>query len=199
MSVLRTRVAVMITVLCTTGVVGGTMLRGASAAERPALSRLGFYPGYGSAARLRSLENWLGRDMHYVVQFTDYTSGSAFASSVWGQTANTGAFQTIAKRTTFVESVPLTIGLGFGASTAQRAAALNNTLAGRNDTAFRQGATYIKRAGFAGVVIRLGWEFDGNWMPWSARGNEALWAKAYRHHRRRFPLGHPERTLRLDR
>ena len=31
------------------------------------------------------------------------------------------------------------------------------------------------------AVIRLGWEFDGGWMPWSSPGNEALWVQAYRH------------------
>ncbi len=30
-------------------------------------------------------------------------------------------------------------------------------------------------------MIRLGWEFDGGWMPWSSPGNEALWVQAYRH------------------
>ncbi len=178
---LRARVAVLALVLAVTGVIGTAALQSASAAQRPALSRLGFYPGYGSAARLKSLESWLGRETHYVVQFTDYTSGSAFESSVWGQTANGGAFQTIANRTNFIESVPLTLGLGFGASTAQRAAALSATASGRNDAAFRNGAKYIKAANFAGVTIRLGWEFDGNWMPWSAAGNEGLWIHAFRH------------------
>ena len=47
------------------------MLRGASAATGPRCRSLGFYPGYGKVADLHSLESWLGRDTHYVVQFSD--------------------------------------------------------------------------------------------------------------------------------
>lgn len=178
---LRTRIAVIATVLCTTGIVGAQMLRGASAVDRPALSRLGFYPGYGKVSDLHSLESWLGRDTHYVVQFSDASSAGNFGGSIWGQTVKAGAFQTIAHRTTFVESVPLTFGLGFGTSVAQRASALSATASGKNDAAYREGAQHIKNAKFQSVIIRLGWEFDGGWMPWSSNGNEALWAGAFRH------------------
>jgi hypothetical protein len=157
------------------------MLVGASASERPVLSHLGFYPGYGSAAGLTSFEQWLGRKATYVVQFSDANSAKAFSSSIWGQTAKADAFQTVANRVTLVESVPLTIGLGFGSTNAQRVAALNATRSGANDATFRQGAQHIKSAGFRNVIVRLGWEFDGGWMPWSSAGNEALWASAYRH------------------
>ncbi|HEV7526625.1 MAG TPA: hypothetical protein VGP92_16775, partial [Acidimicrobiia bacterium] len=161
---LRTRVAVVAMVLCTTGIVGARMLGGAAATDRPSVSQLGFYPGYGTVSGFRSLENWLGHDARYVVQFSDAANAGAFGGSIWGQTVKPGAFQTIASRTGFVESVPLTMGLGFGATTAQRAAALNATLAGAHDAAYRQGAQYIKQAGFTSVVLRLGWEFDGGWM-----------------------------------
>ncbi len=178
---MRTRIGVVVTVMCTVGAVGAAMLRGAAATERPAVAKLGFYPGYGSAARLNSLDAWLGRNTRYVVQFADAANASQFEASIWGQTVFTGSLKTIASRTTLVESVPLTFGLGFGASKAQHAAALNATLAGRNDAAYRAGAQHLKNAGFNGVVIRLGWEFDGAWMPWSAVGNEALWARTFRH------------------
>ena len=52
---------------------------------------------------------------------------------------------------------------------------------GSNDGAFTVAATYLKNGGFPNAVIRLGWEFDGGWMPWSSPGNEALWVQAYRH------------------
>ncbi len=51
---------------------------------------------------------------------------------------------------------------------------------GSNDVAYRVAATYLRDSGNADAIIRLGWEFDGGWMPWSSRGNEALWVNAYR-------------------
>ncbi len=177
----RARVGVLAAVLGATGIIGAGALHSASAAVRPAVSKLGFYPGYGSAARVNAMDAWLGRGTNYVVQFADGANASQFEASIWGQTKQAGALQTIANRTTLVESVALTFGLGFGATTAQHAAALNATLAGRNDAAYRAGAQHLRSAGFNGVVIRLGWEFDGDWMPWSAVHNEALWVRAFRH------------------
>ncbi len=52
---------------------------------------------------------------------------------------------------------------------------------GSNDGAFRVAANYLKNGGYPAAIIRLGWEFDGGWMPWSSPGNEALWVQAYRH------------------
>ncbi len=171
---------VIIAVLCLTGLVGG-MLGDASAAPAPAVSQLGFYPGYANVSGYTTLETYVGHQARYVVQFADSSSTSAFEGSVWGETTNAGAFQTLSNRVTFVEAVPLTIGLGFGATTAQRATALQATASGANDGAYKVAANYLKTAGYPDAIIRLGWEFDGGWMPWSANGNEALWATAYRH------------------
>jgi hypothetical protein len=167
--------------LCTTAAIASATASHAAATDLPARSQLGFDPGYANLSQLQSLESWLGRDVSYVVQFSESKNASDFESSVWGQTVNAGAFQPIADHVTFVESIPLTIGLGFGASAEERAAALGNTLAGVNDDSYRLAAQYIAQGGFGDVVIRLGWEFDGDWMPWSANGNEDLWASAYRH------------------
>ncbi len=147
-------------------------------------SGLGFYPGYANLARLRSLESFVGRDASYVVQFADQDR-TKFDDSVWGQVANAGAVQTLAGRVTLVESIPLAFGPNLDATTAAgRAAAATNlqaTAGGTYDNEYRRAASYLKTGGFANAVIRLGWEFDGTWYPWSARGNEALWISAYRH------------------
>jgi hypothetical protein len=182
---LFTRVVVVVAVLCSTGLArahtAGAVSSGAAISDRPAFSRLGFDPGYADGSRLQSLQAWLERDTSYVVQFSAYESDSDFEDSVWGQTVGPGAFHDVAPQTTFVESVPLTLGLEFGATTAQRRSALQDTLSGVHDASYLQAAQYLKAAGFSAVVLRLGWEFDGGWMPWSANGNEALWADTYRH------------------
>jgi hypothetical protein len=171
---------VVIAALCLTGL-AGAMVGHASAGPAPAVSRMGFYPGYSNVAGYTALETFVGHQTPYVVQFADASSTSAFTGSVWGETTNAGAFQTLNGGLTFVESVPLTLGLGFGATTAQKATALQATASGANDAAYKVAANYLKAAGYPGAVIRLGWEFDGGWMPWSAVGNEALWTTAYRH------------------
>jgi hypothetical protein len=144
---------------------------------------MGFYPGYADIGRLRSLESLIGRKSSYVVQFADQRS-TAFTSSVWGQVARAGSLQTLAKQVTLVESVPLAFGNNLDATTAAgRAAArtyLSTTANGAWDAIYRTAARYINDGGFPDAIIRVGWEFDGTWYPWSANGNEALWASAYR-------------------
>jgi hypothetical protein len=181
---MRTRVAVVMAALCATGLVGAGMMNRASATDRPVVSQLGFYPGFGNVAGLNSLDSWLGRSAKYIVQFGDISSPSAFESSVWGELVQSGSLQTFTNSTTFVESVPLAFGNFVDASTASGQATarsqLQATANGSNDAAFRVAATYLRDSGNADAIIRLGWEFDGGWMPWSSRGNEALWVNAYR-------------------
>ncbi len=119
------------------------------------------------------------------MQFGDVRSTDAFMSSVWGEVVNAGALQTISGRIHLAESVPLGFGNFVDTSTAggqaTARATLQQTVNGSNDGAFTVAANYLKNGGYPDAVIRLGWEFDGGWMPWSSPGNEALWVQAYRH------------------
>ncbi len=179
---LRTRIMVIGTVLCTTGALGAGMLRGASAADRPAVSRMGFYPGYGTVAGLHSLQSWLGHDTSYVVQFTAYDGARRRSRAASGARRRSPERSGRSRRTPRSSSRSRSRS---GSASVRRPrnarAALAATAAGQNDAAYRSGVQQIKAARFNGVIIRLGWEYDGNWMPWSAAGNEALWARAYRH------------------
>jgi len=147
---------------------------------RASVTRLGFLTN-GGVAGYERLESFIERQTTFVVQNADYRSVDAFESSVWGEVTDTGQFQTLNKQLTFVLSVPLSIGLGFRASTTQRAVALSATASGAHDSAIRYISQLLTRGGYPNAIIRLGWEFDGGWMPWSAVGNEALWVRAYRH------------------
>jgi hypothetical protein len=171
------------------GVVGAVVI-GAATTRPPratvvtpapaSVTRLGFLTN-GGVAGYETLESFVARRTTFVVQNADYRSASAFESSVWGEVTDAGQFQTLNRQLTFVLSVPLTIGLGYHATTAQRAAALNATASGASDPSIRYISHLLTRGGYPNAIIRLGWEFDGNWMPWSAVGNEALWVEAYRH------------------
>jgi Glycosyl hydrolase family 26 len=163
---------------------------GLTAARVPAGSSgvgqgLGFYPGYAAVSTLTGLESWLGRQVGYVVQFSDGSS-SQFTGSIWGQVVKAGAFQTLANRITLVESVPLAFDGGFiDASSAQgqatARAALQATVDGAHDGEYRLAAQYLRDGGFGDSIIRLGWEFDGGWYAWSSNGNCSLWQSAWRH------------------
>ncbi len=181
---MRARATVIVAALCATGLVGAALLPNASAASRPAISQLGFYPGYGSVAQLTSLESWLGHDANYVVQFADGNAAN-FAGSVWGEVTKAGAFQVVSSRTTLVESIPLAFGGFVDATTASGQAAARNALQatanGSNDSLYQQAASSMRAGGFGDAIIRLGWEFDGGWMPWSSNGNNALWVSAFQH------------------
>jgi hypothetical protein len=171
-------------VLFALGFVGGEAGVGhGSPVSGSAASRFGLYPGYAGVAQLRSLESWVGHPANYVVQFADIHE-PAFTSSVWGEVTRAGAFQTLAKQVTLVESIPLAFGDFLAPGAAGQATARANlqaTVDGAHDAEYRVAANYLRNGGYPDAIIRLGWEFDGDWMPWSAPGNEALWINAYRH------------------
>ena len=47
------------------------------------------------------------------------------------------------------------------------------------DHYFRTVAANIVRAGFPVSVIRFGWEFNGNWFPWSAKGCASAYVRYF--------------------
>jgi hypothetical protein len=181
----RTSVGLVVAVvLLALGLVGGeTGVGHGSPADGSAASRFGLYPGYAGVTELHHLESWVGHPASYVVQFADIHE-AAFTSSVWGEVTRAGAFQTMAERITLVESIPLAFGDFLQSGAAGQATARANlqaTVAGAHDSEYRVAANYLRSGGYPDAIIRLGWEFDGDWMPWSAPGNEALWITAYRH------------------
>ena len=145
----------------------------------------GFYPGYANQNGFVAQENWLGHPMSYAVQFGDVRSASAMQNSVWGEFAQGGKFQTLSHRIDVAMSVPLAFGSFVDAHTAggqaTAAAQLQVTASGANDGSFLAVARTLRDAGYPTAVIRLGWEFDGGWMPWSSMGNEGLFIQTYRH------------------
>jgi hypothetical protein len=146
------------------------------------LGRTGLFPGFGNVKGFTGFQTWLGQNLSHVVQMADTTSGGNAESSVWGElsVASLTNVDALASGRTLVLSVPLAFGPQ-NPSTAQAAANLSATIAGANDAHYRAIAIYVVAAKFAGVIIRLGWEFDGDWMPWSSVGNELLFMQAFAH------------------
>jgi len=57
---------------------------------------------------------------------------------------------------------------------------LRQGAAGRFDRYFRTVAENIVRNGFPVSIIRPGWEFNGNWFPWSAEGCASAYVTFFR-------------------
>ncbi len=145
---------------------------------------LGFYPGQGNArgamAKFRQLQGTLHRPVGYLSEFTDMRSPSLFAGSAWGLLAKPGGLQTLSPKPMLVLSVPL----GFGGIDPSPGAASSNFAAvssGSYDSYYKYVAGLLVKAGYPDAVVRIGWEFDAYWYPWSARYDPKGYVQAYRH------------------
>ncbi len=149
-----------------------------------AVQRMGFYPGFANVARFKQWEATLGHDVPNVVQFADQNA-DRFTSSVWGEVVNAGGWQTLSNRVQLVESIPLGFGTNGDVRTAagqtNARAALQATVNGTYDANYTVAANYLKSGGFGDAILRLGWEYDGTWYPWSAAADCSLYQAAYRH------------------
>lgn len=145
---------------------------------------LGFYPGEGggrsAVAKFQSLERMLHRPVSYASEFTDMRSPQLFAGSAWGLLAKPGGLQSLSPKPTLVLSVPLGFG-GSNPSPGTAAANFASVSSGAYDPYYAYVARLLVNAGYPDAVVRIGWEFDGNWFPWSARYDPQGYIASYRH------------------
>jgi hypothetical protein len=133
-------------------------LIGASLAASPGwANQLGTYKGNGATGRanIPGFESWLGRRIVRALDFVAYGSWANLLSD-----AVYVAHSWDGSRWKLTVSVPMLPADGH--STLQAGAT------GAYNTYFKQIAGTLIAHGQADAVIRLGWEFNGNWYPWSA-------------------------------
>lgn len=118
-------------------------------------------------ANTEAFETWLGRSMNFAVEFggdasqSDFTGSTGFEFSLWPNGRK------------LLYSQPL---IWTGATLAAAAS-------GTYDSEYASVAADIAAAAAAGKVyaIRIGWEENGDWYPWSIHsGSPADYAAAYR-------------------
>lgn len=134
---------------------------------------LGAYLGNGGTgvARVPEFTAWFGRAPDRALDILAYDSWSSFeADSLWSVACwrGTGAEPVVAAMTF---SVPLTV----------QGTSLADVAAGLHDNSFLNVARAMVASRWGGAVIRLGWEFNGSWMPWAAGQDPASYVGAYRH------------------
>lgn len=130
------------------------------------MTQLVTYVG-NSPAAITSFEKWLGRDVDGIQSFTgdkdwtDWNGSIRWAAGLWKP----------ADREVFW-SIPI---IPKGATLAEAAK-------GTYDANYVQAAKQLAMSfpDQAEIHIRTGWEFNGDWMNWAAKGKEADFIGAYR-------------------
>jgi hypothetical protein len=135
----------------------------------PAKPALMVYKGAGCDGRvaLPEFERFVGRQVDGVVDFLDQSSWSAFESSArwiadcWAQTPYD-----------LVLSVPML--------TREPGDTLRAGAEGAYDARFASLARTLVSNGQADAILRVGWEFDGDWFPWRASRDPQAFVPYYR-------------------
>jgi hypothetical protein len=169
----------------TTNTVAPTTPLAASSSVAAIHAGEGFYPGDasepGQMQLYKQVQQQYGVAAKYVVLMIDNRSDSAFEGSAWGHFIQAGAWKDYGpNKPTAVVSVPLAFG-GFTPSATMSASNLQSVISGAHDGAYRYLADALVQGRYPQAIIRLGWEFDGDWMPWEATHNPGLYIAAFRH------------------
>jgi hypothetical protein len=138
-------------------------------------------------AAYRGASTWLGLPIPWTVQMLGKRDGvREMTGSSFGQLVRSDAvLRQLAGELRVVMAVPLAFGHANAhtpAGVEQVRRNLQETASGAWDDAYRQVARQLVDAGHADAHLRLGWEFDGAWYPWSAQGgNHDVYKEAFRH------------------
>lgn len=128
----------------------------APALAAPPVALSGAYTGAANASGLTDFASWRGAPATLAVDFLGYNDWSSLQNPSWWLN---GWQSFTADGGTLVLSVPMLTTSGDGT--------LADGAAGDYDSYYQSLATQLVAAGDASTIIRLGWEFNGTWYPWS--------------------------------
>jgi hypothetical protein len=145
------------------------VVRGLTASTGASLSSiLGVYGGPGDPP---PVQDFAASGIHatYAMDFLDGSSWSGITQPNWPYEDWRGrGYQ-------MIWGVPMLPSTLYGCS------ALAQEAAGQFDSDFQTVGQNLVNAGFAGSIVRLGWEFNGSWAPWSAGGCPSSFVGAFQH------------------
>jgi hypothetical protein len=157
---LRTTVALLVMVTISLGCSAGP-------AASTSVVPLGAYAGYENVDGVAAISKLIGRP---VTQAMDFFDGRSWSKVVESPAQIVPAWNGKGYRMTWgVAMLPDT-----GASLAQGAT-------GAYDHYFAEIARYLVANHQGRSIIRLGWEFNGNWFPWSAATCPSCFVSYWRH------------------
>lgn len=131
----------------------------ASGATKP--MRFGAYTGAGctGSAETGAFERLIGRPVDIVIDFLAYDTWEGMIGACgWA----TGCWKAAGHKD-LVVSVAMLVKAG--------APTLAQGAAGQFDQHYRDLARKLIENGYGNCVVRIGWEFNGDWYPWTARGH----------------------------
>jgi hypothetical protein len=140
-------------------------VHGASAATRNLPWSSGVYLPSATPASVSAFGTWRGAPVDVVTVWSARSSWADIVDPAWLYKTWNGAPQTVAF------GVPMLPEGVAGVSIAACAAGSYNSY-------WKQFGTNISAYGLGNSIIRLGWEFNGNWYAWQA-SNPASWAKCW--------------------
>lgn len=127
-------------------------------------------PGANGAAQIPVFAEWFGRQPDRGLDFfANDTWPSLESDAAWGCSSWYPASGPVVPAMTF--SVPLTV----------NGTPLADVAAGLHDSSFLSVAHSLVSNNWGSSVVRLGWEFNGSWMPWAAGSDPISYVAAYRH------------------
>lgn len=142
--------------------------------RQPASPVLGAYVGVGAkgVAALTSWERWTGVEAPYAL---DFASADAWAG-ITGPDWLLAPWRDSGRR--LVYSTPLFPG---PVGRPGPAASLAECAAGRYNEHWETLARNLVGYGLADAILRPGWEFNGDWYDWAAKGHEVAFIGCFRH------------------
>jgi hypothetical protein len=120
---------------------------------------LGIYEGYENASGIHSLGTAIGQQPAYAMDYLDATSWSSMESGAANEAAS---WSTSGYSMTF--SVPML---------PESGATLADGAAGDYDSYFASIAQGLVANGEASSILRIGWEFNGDWTTWYADSSDS--------------------------
>lgn len=132
--------------------------------------RTGVFVTHGDEQRLAAYEQWLGRKVDVIMEFTPDNTWDHLVGTKPGLGLEwfLGLWET-SHLDRIVISLPMLPADGSG--TVEAGAE------GRYDDHFRAIAAKFVKAGYGHATLRIGWEFNAGWFKWSAREHAAAWRK----------------------
>lgn len=146
-------------------VAGAVPLTPTPAAATEALPGLGVYRGAGAPREVEAFGIWLGRSPAYALDYFPADTWASIENPVWSVRRWAGSPYRV------IYSVPLLPDTG---------GTMPSGASGAYDAHFTKLAALLVAYGQGDATLRLGWEFNGGWYPWSAQPDPAAFVAYWR-------------------